>query len=79
MSDIKGDIPKEIQRLAYNSCYTYSLLLWLDKEAFVEINDDDKARFDRLLKKWKSDTLPSLARSDYRVYLVRNNEITSTL
>jgi hypothetical protein len=78
MSDIKGDIPKEIQKLVYNSIYQYSLLLWLDKQAFVEINDDDKARFDRLLKRWKTDTLPTLARSNYEVYLVKNNEIIST-
>lgn len=79
MSDIKGDIPKEIQRLAYNSIYTYSLLLWLDKEPFVEINHDDKARFDRLLKKWKAETLPTLQRSVYEVYLVKHNEIVSVL
>jgi hypothetical protein len=79
MSDIKGDIPKAIQRLAYNSIYKYSLLLWLDKEAYVEINDDDKARFDRLLKRWKSENLPALQRSVFTVYLVKNNEIISSL
>jgi hypothetical protein len=79
MSDIKGDIPKAIQHLAYNSVYKYSLLLWLDKEAFVEINDDDKARFDRLLKRWKSENLPALQRSVFTVYLVKNNEIISAL
>jgi hypothetical protein len=79
MSDIKGDIPKAIQRLAYNSIYKYSLLLWLDKEAFVEINDDDKARFDRLVKRWKSETLPTLQRSHFEVYIVKNNEIVSEL
>ena len=77
MSDIKGDIPRAIQRLAYNSIYKYSLLLWLDKEAFVEINDDDKARFDRLLKRWKAENLPTLARSVFHAYLVKNNEIIS--
>lgn len=79
MSDIKGDIPKAIQRLAYSSIYKYSLLLWLDKEAYVEINDDDKARFDRLLKRWKSENLPALQRSVFTVYLVKNNEIISSL
>jgi hypothetical protein len=74
-----SEIPKAIQTLAYDSIYKYSLLLWLDKKAYIEINDDDKARFDRLLKKWKSVNLPTLERSDYTIYLVKDNQVISQI
>ena len=66
---MKEEAPKPIQLLAYNSVYKYSLLLWLDKKAYIEINDNDKPKFNRLLKRWEADNLPQLKRSDYRIYL----------
>ena len=70
-----SEIPKAIQKLASESIYTYSLLLWLDKKAYVEINDDDFTRFCKLVERWKKENGPTLERSNYMVYLVKDGDI----
>ena len=62
-------IPKAALRMLYNCTEEYVLVLWLDQEAFPEIREETKADFSRELKKWKKEYLPTLERSDYKIYV----------
>jgi transposase len=62
-------IPKAVIK-SLNACIEeYVLVLWLDQEAFPEIREETKADFSRELKKWKKEYLPTLERSDYKIYV----------
>ena len=62
-------IPKAVQNLVTFCKEDYQLILWLDGEAFAEFSTDSKAEFSKALKEWKRVNLPTLARSDYRIYV----------
>ena len=62
-------IPKAALRLLYNCTEEYVLVLWLDQEPHAEIKEETKADFSRELKKWKKEYLPTLERSDYKIYV----------
>lgn len=62
-------IPKAVQNLVTFCKEDYQLILWLDGEAFAEFSTDSKSEFSKALKDWKKVNLPTLARSDYRIYV----------
>ena len=62
-------IPKAVQNLVTFCKEDYQLILWLDGEAFAEFSTDSKSEFSKALKEWKKVNLPTLARSDYRIYV----------
>jgi len=62
-------IPKAVQNLVTFCKEDYQLILWLDGEAFAEFSTDSKAEFSKALKEWKQVNLPTLARSEYKVYV----------
>ena len=62
-------IPKAVQNLVTFCKEDYQLILWLDGEAFAEFSTDSKTEFSKALKEWKKVNLPTLARSDYRIYV----------
>ena len=62
-------IPKAVQNLVTFCKEDYQLILWLDGEAFAEFSTDSKTEFSKALKEWKRVNLPTLARSDYRIYV----------
>ena len=62
-------IPKAVQKLVTFCKEDYQLILWLDGEAFAEFSTDSKAEFSKALAEWKRVNLPTLARSDYRIYV----------
>ena len=62
-------IPKAVVNLVNFCKEDYQLILWLDGEAFAEFSTDSKAEFSKALKEWKLFNLPTLARSDYRIYV----------
>ena len=64
-----NDTPKAVINLVKCCKEDYQLILWLDGEAFAEFSTDSKAEFSKALKDWKKVNLPTLARSDYRVYV----------
>jgi hypothetical protein len=63
------DTPKAVINLITCCKEDYQLILWLDGEAFAEFSTDSKAEFSKALKEWKRVNLPTLARSDYRIYV----------
>jgi len=62
-------IPKAVQNLVTFCREDYQLILWLDGKAYAEFSTDSKAEFSKALKEWKRVNLPTLARSDYRIYV----------
>jgi transposase len=62
-------IPKAALRLLYNCTEEYVLVLWLDQEPHAEIKEENKADFSRSLAKWKKNILPTLERSEYKIYV----------
>ena len=62
-------IPKAVIKLLNTCTEEYVLVLWLDQEAFPEIREETKSDFSRELRKWKKEYLPTLARSNYRIYV----------
>jgi hypothetical protein len=62
-------IPKAVQNLVTFCKEDYQLILWLDGEAFAEFSTDSKTEFSKALKEWKRVNLPTLSRSDYRIYV----------
>jgi hypothetical protein len=62
-------IPKAVQNLVTFCREDYQLILWLDGEAFAEFSTDSKAEFSKALKEWKRVNLPTLARSEYKIYV----------
>ena len=62
-------IPKAVQNLVTFCREDYQLILWLDGEAFAEFSTDSKADFSKALKEWKRVNLPTLARSEYKIYV----------
>lgn len=62
-------IPKAVQNLVTFCREDYQLILWLDGEAFAEFSTDSKTEFSKALKEWKRVNLPTLSRSDYRIYV----------
>ena len=68
-------IPKAVQNLVTFCKEDYQLILWLDGEAFAEFSTDSKSEFSKALKEWKKVNLPTLARSDYRIYVRGKNKL----
>jgi hypothetical protein len=68
-------IPKAVQNLVTFCKEDYQLILWLDGEAFAEFSTDSKTEFSKALKEWKKVNLPTLARSDYRIYVRGNKKL----
>jgi len=66
-------IPKAALRMLYNCTEEYVLVLWLDQEPHAEIKEETKADFSHSLAKWKKNILPTLERSEYKIY-VRNKK-----
>jgi transposase len=66
-------IPKAALRMLYNCTEEYVLVLWLDQEPHPEIKEETKEDFSRSLAKWKKNILPTLERSEYKIY-VRNKK-----
>ena len=64
-----NETPKAVINLVKCCKEDYQLILWLDGEAFAEFSTDCKAEFSKALKEWKRVNLPTLARSDYRIYV----------
>ena len=64
-----NETPKAVINLVKCCKEDYQLILWLDGEAFAEFSTDSKAEFSKALKEWKRVNLPTLARSDYRIYI----------
>ena len=62
-------IPKAVQNLATFCKEDYQLILWLDGRAYAEFSTDSKSEFSKALAEWKKVNLPTLARSDYRIYV----------
>jgi hypothetical protein len=62
-------IPKAVQNLVTFCKEDYQLILWLDGKAFAEFSTDSKAEFSKALKEWKQVNLPTLSRSEYKVYV----------
>jgi len=62
-------IPKAVVNLVNFCKEDYQLILWLDGEAFSEFSTDSKAEFSKALKEWKRVNIPTLARSEYRIYV----------
>ena len=62
-------IPKAVQNLVTFCREDYQLILWLDGEAFAEFSTDSKTEFSKALKEWKRVNLPTLSRSEYKVYV----------
>ena len=62
-------IPKAVINLVNFCKEDYQLILWLDGEAFAEFSTDSKAEFSKALNDWKKVNLPTLARSEYKVYV----------
>jgi len=63
------DIPKAVQNLVTLCREDYQLILWLDGKAYAEFSTDSKAEFSKALSEWKRVNLPTLARSDYKIYV----------
>ena len=62
-------IPKAALRMLYNCTEEHVLVLWLDQEPHAEIKEETKADFSRSLAKWKKNILPTLERSEYKIYV----------
>ena len=62
-------IPKAVQNLVTFCKEDYQLILWLDGRAYAEFSTDSKSEFSKALAEWKKVNLPTLARSDYRIYV----------
>lgn len=62
-------IPKAVQNLVTFCKEDYQLILWLDGMAYAEFSTDSKSEFSKALAEWKKVNLPTLARSDYRIYV----------
>ena len=62
-------IPKAALRMLYNCTEEYVLVLWLDQEPHAEIKEETKSDFSRSLAKWKKNILPTLERSEYKIYV----------
>jgi hypothetical protein len=62
-------IPKAVQNIVTLCRENYQLILWLDGKAYAEFSTDSKSEFSKALKDWKRVNLPTLARSDYRIYV----------
>ena len=62
-------IPKAVIKLLNTCTEEYVLVLWLDQEPHPEIREETKADFSRELRKWKKRFLPTLERSDYKIYV----------
>jgi hypothetical protein len=62
-------IPKAVINLVNFCREDYQLILWLDGEAFAEFSTNSKPEFSKALKEWKRVNLPTLSRSEYKVYV----------
>jgi len=62
-------IPKAVQNLVTFCKEDYQLILWLDGRAYAEFSTDSKSEFSKALAEWKKVNLPTLARSEYRIYV----------
>jgi hypothetical protein len=62
-------IPKAVINLVNFCREDYQLILWLDGKAYAEFSTDSKAEFSKALKDWKKTNLPTLERSEYKIYV----------
>ena len=67
-------IPKAVIKAIKDSKYDYQLIVWLEGKPHSDIEEDTKQAFSKALADWKKNTLPSLARSDYVVYVRGKNK-----
>jgi len=62
-------IPKAVVNLVNFCKEDYQLILWLDGQAYAEFSTDSKVEFSKALKEWKRVNLPTLSRSEYKIYV----------
>jgi hypothetical protein len=67
-------IPKAVIKEIKDSKYDYQLIVWLEGKPYSDIEENTKQAFSKALADWKKNTLPSLARSDYVVYVRGKNK-----
>ena len=53
----------------------YALIILLDATLYVETSAKTAVVFERLLKDWTADTLPTLYRSNVRTFLIVKGEV----
>ena len=63
------EIPKSVLKMSKDCHYKFHLILWLDSEPFFEFGENTKSKFTESLKLWKKVNVPTLVRSDYRIYI----------
>jgi len=69
------DIPRKVKFELNRSKYDYQLVVWLEGKADSDIEEDSKQAFSKALSYWKKNTLPSLARSDYVIFIRGKNKV----
>ena len=62
-------IPKAVIKAFKDSKYDYQLVVWLEGKPHCDIEEDTKQAFSKELAYWKKNTLPSLARSEYIIFI----------
>jgi hypothetical protein len=67
-------IPKAVIKAIKDCTYDYQLIVWLEGKPYSDIEEDTKQAFSKELAYWKKNTLPSLARSDYVIYIRGKNK-----
>ena len=74
--------PKSVPSLVYKTAQSYvdqrkpfALIILLDSMLYVEASAKTAIVFERLLKDWTAETLPTLYRSNVRTFLVVKGEV----
>ena len=74
--------PKSVPSLVYKTAQSYvdqrkpfALIIILDSMLYVEASAKTAIVFERLLKDWTAETLPTLYRSNVRTFLVVKGEV----
>ena len=74
--------PKSVPSCVYKTAQAYvdqrkpfALIILLDSMLYVEVSAKTAIVFERLLKDWTAETLPTLYRSNIRTFLVLRGEV----
>lgn len=74
--------PKIVPSCVYKTAQAYvdqrkpfALIILLDSMLYVEVSAKTAIVFERLLKAWTAETLPTLYRSNVRTFLVLKGEV----